>query len=171
MPRQVATNGKLDEDTADLDALQKQLCRMNGLSDKLVNILDSFDGRLLKLEASILPIHKSTQNLTKLANNIDATLKETENIVDCLNMPSKEEAYILKGPDENNVLPYLKAMGRLKDGVDAIEKSQLRSCEKTTYQMKQLLKAGMLHLETLFRKWLSAVSNPVDINTMLNSMK
>ncbi|CAO3645497.1 unnamed protein product [Mucor fragilis] len=142
---------------------------MNGLSDKLVNILDSFDGRLLKLEASILPIHKSTQNLTKLANNIDSTLKETENIVDCLNMPSKEEAYILKGPDENNVLPYLKAMGRLKDGVDAIEKSQLRSCEKTTYQMKQLLKAGMLHLETLFRKWLSAVSNPVDVNTMLNS--
>lgn len=81
-----------------------------------MNILDSFDGRLLKLEASILPIHKSTQNLTKLANSnifqisgnasawskwesldIDATLKETENIVDCLNMPSKEEAYILKG--------------------------------------------------------------------------
>ncbi|KAI8070294.1 hypothetical protein BDF21DRAFT_344565, partial [Thamnidium elegans] len=59
----------LDEDAADLDALQKQLGRMNGLSDKLVTILDSFDGRLLKLEASILPIHKSTQNLTKLANS------------------------------------------------------------------------------------------------------
>lgn len=29
----------------------------------------------------------------------------------------------------------------------------------------------MLHLETLFRKWLSAVSNPVDVNTMLNSSK
>ncbi|KAL4209083.1 Cullin repeat-like-containing domain protein [Rhizopus microsporus] len=84
-------------------------------------------------------------------------------------MPSKEEAFILKGPDENNVLPYLKAMGRLKDGVDVIEKSQLKGCEKTIYQMKQLQKAGMLHLETLFRKWLSSVSNPVDINTMLNS--
>jgi hypothetical protein len=34
-----------------------------------VGILDSFDGRLLQLEASILPIHKSTQNLTKLANS------------------------------------------------------------------------------------------------------
>ncbi|CEI89193.1 hypothetical protein RMCBS344292_03559 [Rhizopus microsporus] len=34
-----------------------------------VDILDSFDGRLLQLEASILPIHKSTQNLTKLANS------------------------------------------------------------------------------------------------------
>jgi exocyst complex protein 7 len=41
----------------------------------------------------------------------------------------------MNSPDENNVLPYLKAMGRLKDGVDAIEKSQLRSCDKTIYQM------------------------------------
>lgn len=38
-------------------------------------------------------------------------------------------------PDENNVMPYLKAMGRLKDGVDTIEKSQLKSCDKTIYQM------------------------------------
>lgn len=29
--------------------------------------------------------------------DIDSTLKATENIVDCLNMPSKEEAFILKG--------------------------------------------------------------------------
>lgn len=26
-------------------------------------------------------------------------------------------------------------MGRLRDGVDAIEKSQLKSCDKTIYQM------------------------------------
>ncbi|KAI8974745.1 Cullin repeat-like-containing domain protein [Pilobolus umbonatus] len=140
---------------------------MNGLSDKLSNILDSFDGRLSKLEASILPIHRATQNLTKLANNIESTLKATETIVDCLNMPSKEESFILKGPDENDVLPYLKAMGRLREGVGSIEKSQLRSCDKTIYRMKQLLKAGMLHLETLFRKWLSAASHPIDIPSML----
>ncbi|KAG0170000.1 exocyst complex component exo70 [Apophysomyces sp. BC1034] len=133
-----------------------------------VNILDVFDGRLNKLETSILPIHRATQNLTKLANNIDSTLKVTENIVDCLNLPSKEEAFILKGPEENNVLPYLQAMGRLKDAVDTVEKSQLSSCDRAISQMKQLLKAGMLHLETLFRKWLSAVSNPIDSNAMLN---
>ncbi|KAI9267397.1 Cullin repeat-like-containing domain protein [Sporodiniella umbellata] len=141
---------------------------MNGLSNKLETVLNSFDHRLSKLEESILPIHSSTQNLTKLANNINKTLKETGHIVECLNMPSIEEEYILKGPNENDVMPYLKAMGRLKDGVDVLENFQLRGCEKTTYQMKQLLKAGMLHLENLFRKWLSTVSNPVDINTMYN---
>ncbi|KAI9025923.1 Cullin repeat-like-containing domain protein [Phycomyces nitens] len=149
---------------------------MDSLSGQLVGILDGFDGRLMKLEASILPIHKATQSLTRLANNVDSALKATENIVDCLNLPSKEETYILKGPDETNVLPYLKAMGRLKDAADTVEKSQLRSCDKAIYHMassilrgKQLLKAGMLHLETLFRKWLSSVSSPVDMNAMLNS--
>jgi hypothetical protein len=37
-------------------------------------------------------------------------------------------------PDENDILPYLQAMGRLKDAVDTIEKSQLKSCEKATFQ-------------------------------------
>ncbi|KAI8097724.1 Cullin repeat-like-containing domain protein [Halteromyces radiatus] len=60
-------------------------------------------------------------------------------------------------------------MGRLKDAVDTIEKSQLKSCEKATFQTKQLLKAGMLHLETLFRQWLTTVSHPVDVHTILES--
>lgn len=75
----------------------------------------------MKLEASILPIHRSTQNLTHLADSmcalglfiisldlllisvmienadIDATLKSTEAIVKCMDLPSKEEALILKG--------------------------------------------------------------------------
>ncbi|KAF7727801.1 exocyst complex component exo70 [Apophysomyces ossiformis] len=180
------SSNHLDDDNAELEYLEKQLGRMDALSGKLVNILDGFDGRLMKLETSILPIHRATQNLTRLANSmfdnlmcthrltqsaqdIDATLKVTENIVDCLNLPSKEETFILKGPEENNVLPYLQAMGRLKDAVDTVEKSQLSSCDKAVGQMKQLLKAGMLHLETLFRKWLSVVSNPIDSNAMLNS--
>lgn len=85
-------------------------------------MLDSFDGRLVKLEASILPIHRSTQNLTHVADSkstarkchtimpcltgfitstdIDATLKATESIVKCMDLPSKEEALILKGYED-----------------------------------------------------------------------
>ncbi|KAI8072383.1 Cullin repeat-like-containing domain protein [Gongronella butleri] len=161
-----ANAGTIDDDT-DVNDLDNQLQKMNALSSKLSGILDSFDGRLLKLEASILPIHRSTQNLTRLASNIDDTLQVTDHIVQCLNMPSKEEGFILKGPDENDILPYLQAMGRLKDAVDTIDKSQLKSCEKAISQTKQLLKAGMLHLETLFRKWLTEVSSPIDSHALM----
>ncbi|KAI9316495.1 Cullin repeat-like-containing domain protein [Dichotomocladium elegans] len=162
------TINHLDDDTGELDYLRKQLKRMDGLSDELIGILDGFEGRLVRLEASIKPIHSSTQNLTKLASNIDRALTTTDDIVNCLNLPSKEETFILKGPDEKNVLPYLQTMGALKDAVDTVERNQLRSCEKTVNQMKQLLKAGMLHLETLFRTWLSSVSHPVDAIVMLD---
>src|SRR5690349_7325142 len=37
--------------------------------DKQVNILNSFDNRLASLETSVLPIHKSTQSLTRLAGS------------------------------------------------------------------------------------------------------
>ncbi|KAI9278221.1 hypothetical protein BDA99DRAFT_728 [Phascolomyces articulosus] len=60
---------RIQDDTGELDYLQNQLKRMDGLSDELIGILDGFDGRLMKLEASIRPIHKSTQNLTKLASS------------------------------------------------------------------------------------------------------
>ncbi|KAI8097725.1 uncharacterized protein BX664DRAFT_85676 [Halteromyces radiatus] len=63
------TNNRLEDDGDELQYLQNQLSKMDGLSTKLVGILDSFDDRLLKLEASILPIHRSTQNLTRLVNS------------------------------------------------------------------------------------------------------
>ncbi|KAI8141578.1 hypothetical protein BJV82DRAFT_169316 [Fennellomyces sp. T-0311] len=147
---------RIEDDTGELDYLRNQLSRMDGLSDELVSfdtieatikklttpikigILDGFDGRLMKLEASIRPIHKSTQNLTKLATNLDRALAATDNIVNCLNLPSKEEAFILKGPDEHNVLPYLQIMGKLKDAVDSVEQNQLKSCEKAVNQMVRM---------------------------------
>jgi hypothetical protein len=48
------------------------------------------------------------------------------------------------------VLPYLKAMGRLKDGVDVIEKSQLKGCEKTIYQMVKTRAYSSIYAEIEF---------------------
>ncbi|RUS26452.1 Cullin repeat-like-containing domain protein [Jimgerdemannia flammicorona] len=172
---------RLDEDSADLAFLQTNLDKMAGLTEKMVGMLGSFDDRLVNLEASILPIHKSTQRLTHLADNIDKTLKAVDNIVTYLDLVNKEERFITKGPDQENILPYLKAMARIKDALEYLEGKKLKACEKVMGQMvrylgtirmkdaedlfldtRQLLKAGMLHLETLFRKWLTAASEPID---------
>lgn len=57
---------KLRQDMEDLDLLQSSLARSNVLTSKMVSMLGSFDSRLNILEGSIIPIHKSTQKLTKL---------------------------------------------------------------------------------------------------------
>ncbi|KAH8556018.1 hypothetical protein BGW37DRAFT_156097 [Umbelopsis sp. PMI_123] len=115
--------------------MKGNLQKMEDLTQRMTGMLDSFDGRLMKLEASILPIHKSTQNLTHLADNIDAALKSTESIVKCMDLPSKEEALILKGPDENNTLPYLQSLAKLKDALEILVNSKLRATDRVTTQM------------------------------------
>jgi hypothetical protein len=42
---------------------------------------------------------------------------------------------LFSSPDENNLIPYLRAMGHLKDGIDTIEKGYLHSCDKTVQMM------------------------------------
>lgn len=61
-------------------------------------------------------------------------------------------------------------MGRLKDGVDAIEKSQLRSCDKTIYQMvincrSNELSKNLNYLyasaETIVKSWYASFRNVI----------
>ena len=60
-------------------------------------MLSSFEDRLTKLEGSILPIHNSTKNLTKLHENIEKSLQHVDTIVDYMSLASQEEPYITKG--------------------------------------------------------------------------
>ncbi|CAO3589023.1 unnamed protein product [Absidia cylindrospora] len=124
----------------ELQYLENELGKMDGLSSKLTGILDSFDGRLLKLEASI---YQSTSQRKILQ---DSSIISTR-----------------------RYLPLITFNGSPEGCGGYDEKSQLKSCEKATFQTKQLLKAGMLHLETLFRKWLTTVCHPVDVHTILES--
>ncbi|CAG8828230.1 25143_t:CDS:2, partial [Dentiscutata erythropus] len=61
---------RLDEDSADLAFLEENLEKTEDLTEKMTSMLNVFDDRLVRLEASILPIHKSTQTLTKLVDSI-----------------------------------------------------------------------------------------------------
>ncbi|OZJ04293.1 hypothetical protein BZG36_02573 [Bifiguratus adelaidae] len=158
---------KLADESEELHQLQANMQKLSALSDKMMGVLGSFDSRLGNLERSILPIHKSTQKLTLLADNIDKTLQETGKIVKSLDLVSIEEKTILKGPNEEDIIPYLQAMARIRDGLQYLEQCRLPACDKAMGQLRQLLKAGMLQLESLFRKWLTAASDPMDAHVFL----
>ncbi|KAL1920762.1 uncharacterized protein VTP21DRAFT_11397 [Calcarisporiella thermophila] len=157
---------RLDEEKADLDFLQENLKKSNDLTQKMVSMLDTFDDRLVKLESSILPIHKSTQRLTHLSDNIDMTLKSMESLIKYFDLAAKEESYIQKGPDDSNLVPYLQSINRIKEALEYLSKARLRSCENVIGQLKKLLKTAMMQLENLFRKWLSANSKPLDVRSI-----
>nr|CAG8548890.1 2789_t:CDS:10 [Entrophospora candida]CAG8598908.1 287_t:CDS:10 [Entrophospora candida] len=140
---------RLDEESADLDYLEENLKKTEELTKKMTSMLNVFDDRLVRLEASILPIHGSTQKLTKLVDNIDKTRTGVLEIIGYFDLVVREEATIKKGPNENDLVPYLKSIGKCKKAMEVLAGMRLKS-------------TAMLQLEELFRKWLTSRSNPIE---------
>ncbi len=59
----------MEDEAADIELLEQHLIKTSNISQRMTSILTNFDTRLIRLEKSILPLHKSTQSLTKLAES------------------------------------------------------------------------------------------------------
>ncbi|PKC67670.1 Exo70 exocyst complex subunit [Rhizophagus irregularis] len=153
---------RLDEESADLDFLEENLKNTEALTEKMTSMLNIFDDRLVRLEASILPIHKSTLTLTKLAENIDRTRNGVLEIIGYFDLVEREEMMIKRGPNENDLESYLNSIGKCKKAIEVLSGMRLKSSEKVIGQLKQLLKAAILKLEDLFRSWLTNRSNSIE---------
>lgn len=87
----------LDREQDELDYLLENLEKTTPLRQKMVSMLANFDDRLAKLEGTIMPIQQSTQSLTKLYNNINASSEIVDKLVSCCNLPVEKELEVLKG--------------------------------------------------------------------------
>ncbi|KAJ3092877.1 Exocyst complex component 7 [Quaeritorhiza haematococci] len=140
---------KLEEDMEELQLYQSSLLRTNELTQKMIGMLSSFDHRLVKLESSIFPIHRATQKLTK---GLD------------------KGPQISRGPDENDIGPYLKSMGKLKDALRFLSQTNYNASERAIIQLKEVYQTGLKNLDDLFRKWLVECSKPVDAAALDNGV-
>ena len=52
----------------------------------MVSILNSFEERLSKLEATILPVYQETDNLRRRQENIDRTLEALDHVIGFYNV-------------------------------------------------------------------------------------
>lgn len=48
------------------------------VTEKMINLLNQFEGSLTSLEATILPIHKTTKRQTTLETNLKESLEKTD---------------------------------------------------------------------------------------------
>ena len=60
---------KLQIEKAELEMLEKSLILTNDATLRMANMLTSFDSRLARLESFIIPIHNSTQVLSRTNNS------------------------------------------------------------------------------------------------------
>ncbi|KAJ3171254.1 K(+)/H(+) antiporter [Geranomyces variabilis] len=153
---------KLRKDTEDLELLEESLAKTNVLTNKIESMLSSFDYRLGRLETSILPIHRSTQKLTKLYDHIDGSLAQVQTVIDYFDIGTKEEAFLARGPQEPDLAPFLKSVESLKEALIYLQRTKYKASERATNTLKYTLTKALGQLNNLFRKWLTAASVPLD---------
>ncbi|KAJ1974632.1 exocyst complex component exo70 [Dimargaris xerosporica] len=152
----------LEEENDELLFLQESLEQVNQLSLKAMDILGTFDERLLRLESLVEPIQQSSQSLNHLRQNVDDTVTAVENMLKYFDCAKDEEPIIKQGPNQDDLLPYLKSINNLQMANDFVKYVNMRSVERVSKQIKGLLELGLQNLNDLFRQWLLQYSDPID---------
>lgn len=62
-----------------------------------VSILSSFESRLMALENSIIPVHKQTENLQRLQENVDKTLFCLDHVISYYHVAKDTDKIIKEG--------------------------------------------------------------------------
>ena len=83
------SDSKLQLEKENLAWLKEQCAESERLTSGMVEILESFEVRLGKLEETILPVYQETGNLQRRQENIDKTLTELDHVINYYNV-SKE---------------------------------------------------------------------------------
>lgn len=73
------------------------IARPEGTWSPQVSILSSFESRLMKLENSIIPVHKQTENLQRLQENVEKTLSCLDHVISYYHVASDTEKIIREG--------------------------------------------------------------------------
>ncbi len=100
-----------------LKRFENQIRKNEDITLKMVSTLTSFDERLVRLEAGIGPIYSSTRRYDQIDKNVAKSLQYVKKVVSYVELVEEEEMNINRGPQEDNIDPYLETMNRIKSAV------------------------------------------------------
>uniref|UniRef100_A0A673V7H7 Exocyst complex component 7 n=2 Tax=Boreoeutheria TaxID=1437010 RepID=A0A673V7H7_SURSU len=149
---------------------QEASARRREIEDKLkqVSILSSFESRLMKLENSIIPVHKQTENLQRLQENVEKTLSCLDHVISYYHVASDTEKIIREGPT-GRLEEYLGSMAKIQKAVEYFQDNSPDSPELN--KVKLLFERGKESLESEFRSLMtrhSKVVSPVLILDLIS---
>ncbi|XP_038633807.1 exocyst complex component 7 isoform X11 [Scyliorhinus canicula] len=124
----------------------------------MVSILSSFESRLMQLENSIIPVHKQTENLQRLQDNVDKTLSCLDHVISYYHVAKDTEKIIKEGP-AGRLEEYLNCMARIQKAVEYFQDNNPDSPELN--RVKLLFEKGKESLESEFRNLLTRNSKAV----------
>uniref|UniRef100_A0A4W3K7J2 Exocyst complex component 7 n=1 Tax=Callorhinchus milii TaxID=7868 RepID=A0A4W3K7J2_CALMI len=136
----------------------ESLEKSDQLTKNMVSILSSFESRLMQLENSIIPVHKQTENLQRLQDNVDKTLSCLDHVISYYHVAKDTEKIIREGP-AGRLDEYLSCMARIQKAVEYFQDNNPDSPELN--RVKFLFEKGKESLESELRSLLTRNSKPV----------
>ncbi|KAK1881279.1 Exocyst complex component 7 [Dissostichus eleginoides] len=124
----------------------------------MVSILSSFESRLMQLENSIIPVHKQTENLQRLQENVDKTLSCMDHVISYYHVAKDTDRIIREGPT-GRLDEYLACIAKIQKAVEYFQDNNPDSPELNT--VKARFEKGKELLEAEFRSLLTRYSKPV----------
>ncbi|XP_021069353.1 exocyst complex component 7 isoform X7 [Mus pahari] len=160
---------KLKQEEETLSFIRDSLEKSDQLTKNMVSILSSFESRLMKLENSIIPVHKQTENLQRLQENVEKTLSCLDHVISYYHVASDTEKIIREGPT-GRLEEYLGSMAKIQKAVEYFQDNSPDSPELN--KVKLLFERGKESLESEFRSLMtrhSKVVSPVLILDLVSA--
>uniref|UniRef100_A0A7N8XF81 Exocyst complex component 7 n=1 Tax=Mastacembelus armatus TaxID=205130 RepID=A0A7N8XF81_9TELE len=149
---------KLKQEQETLSFIRENLEKSDQLTKGMVSILSSFESRLMQLENSIIPVHKQTENLQRLQENVDKTLSCMDHVISYYHVAKDTDKIIREGPT-GRLDEYLACIAKIQKAVDYFQDNNPDSPELNT--VKGRFEKGKELLEAEFRSLLTRYSKPV----------
>ncbi|XP_016049612.1 exocyst complex component 7 isoform X7 [Erinaceus europaeus] len=160
---------KLKQEEETLSFIRDSLEKSDQLTKNMVSILSSFESRLMKLENSIIPVHKQTENLQRLQENVEKTLSCLDHVISYYHVAADTEKIIREGPT-GRLEEYLGSMAKIQKAVEYFQDNNPDSPELN--KVKLLFERGKESLESEFRSLMtrhSKVVSPILILDLISS--
>ncbi|NXP05129.1 EXOC7 protein, partial [Thinocorus orbignyianus] len=149
---------KLKQEEETLSFIKESLEKSDQLTKNMVSILSSFESRLMKLENSIIPVHKQTENLQRLQENVEKTLSCLDHVISYYHVAKDTEKTIKEGPT-GRLEEYLNCMDKIQKAVEYFQDNNPDSPELN--RVKSLFERGKESLESEFRSLMTRHTKPV----------
>uniref|UniRef100_A0A1A7WH97 Exocyst complex component 7 n=2 Tax=Iconisemion striatum TaxID=60296 RepID=A0A1A7WH97_9TELE len=149
---------KLKQEQETLSFIRENMEKSDQLTKGMVSILSSFESRLMQLENSIIPVHKQTENLQRLQENVDKTLSCMDHVISYYHVAKDTDRIIREGP-AGRLDEYLACIAKIQKAVEYFQDNNPDSPELNT--VKARFEKGKELLEAEFRSLLNRYSKPI----------
>ncbi|XP_055788195.1 exocyst complex component 7 isoform X11 [Salvelinus fontinalis] len=156
--REIEEKLKQSQEQETLSFIRENMEKSDQLTKGMVSILSSFESRLMQLENSIIPVHKQTENLQRLQENVDKTLSCMDHVISYYHVAKDTDKIIREGPT-GRLDEYLACIAKIQKAVEYFQDNNPDSPELNT--VKARFEKGKELLEAEFRGLLTRYSKPV----------